>query len=88
MYIDEKPIGNICAQTGTKMECLNWDAEAALRMLRNNIDPDVALIPDELVVYGGAGRAARNWREYNKIVECLKKLKGDETLCVQSGKAV
>ena len=88
MYMDEKPIGNICAQTGTKMECLNWDAEAALRMLRNNIDPDVALIPDELVVYGGAGRAARNWREYNKIVECLKKLKGDETLCVQSGKAV
>jgi len=88
MHMDEKPAKNIKAQTGSKMECKNWDAEAALRMLRNNVDPRVSLIPDLLVVYGGAGRAARNWHEYNKIVSCLKKLEDDETLCVQSGKAV
>jgi urocanate hydratase len=88
MYMDEKPKEPIHARTGSKKECKNWDAEAALRMLQNNIDPQVALIPDELIVYGGAGRAARNWREYNKIVACLKTLKRDETLCVQSGKPV
>jgi len=88
MYIEEKPKRRIRARTGPKMECKNWDAEAALRMLRNNVDPDVALIPDELVVYGGAGRAARNWHEYRKIVKCLKQLEDDETLCIQSGKPV
>jgi len=88
MYMDEKPKDPIHARIGSKKECKNWDAEAALRMLQNNIDPNVALVPDELIVYGGAGRAARNWREYNKIVACLKNLKCDETLCVQSGKPV
>lgn len=88
MYMDEKPKEPISAHTGSKKECKNWDAEAALRMIRNNIDPRVALIPDELIVYGGAGRAARNWHEYHKIVACLKTLGRDETLCVQSGKPV
>ncbi len=88
MYMDEKPKSPIFARIGKKIECKNWDAEAALRMLRNNLNPKVALKSDELIVYGGAGRAARNWREYNKIVRALKSLKDNETLCVQSGKAV
>lgn len=88
MYMEEKPEGNIKANTGTKKECKCWDTEAALRMLRNNITPGVALKPEELIVYGGTGRAARNWKEYNKIVNALKNLEKDETLCVQSGKAV
>ncbi|MGR3309954.1 MAG: urocanate hydratase, partial [Candidatus Brocadiales bacterium] len=66
----------------------NWDSEAALRMLMNNLDPNVAIQPEELIVYGGTGRAARNWREYNRIVKALKSLKDDETLCIQSGKPV
>lgn len=70
------------------MSCKTWEAEAALRMLNNNLDPKVALVPDELIVYGGAGRAARNWREYNTIVRTLKALATDETMLVQSGKAV
>ncbi len=88
MYMREKPAGPIMAKTGLKMECRNWDSEAALRMLRNNLNAKVAIKPDELIVYGGSGRAARNWHEYNKIVRALKTLKDNETLCVQSGKAV
>ena len=88
IYFEEKPKNEIHAATGTKLRCKNWEAEAALRMLENNIDPKVALVPDELIVYGGSGRAARNWHEYNKIVEALKNLDVDETLLVQSGKAV
>lgn len=88
MFFEEKPKGPIHAPTGTELHCRNWDAEAALRMLMNNIDPRVALKPDELIVYGGTGRAARNWREYNRIVAALKELGDEETLCVQSGKAV
>lgn len=88
MFFEEKPKGPIHAPTGTELHCKNWDAEAALRMLMNNIDPRVALKPDELIVYGGTGRAARNWREYNRIVAALKELGDEETLCVQSGKAV
>ncbi len=88
MHMAEKPAEPIKAQTGIELECKNWDAEAALRMLRNNITPGVALKPDELIVYGGTGRAARNWHEYHKIVRALKSLEDDETLCVQSGKAV
>jgi urocanate hydratase len=88
MFMEEKPEGNIKAYTGKSLCCKTWDAEAALRMLMNNLDPEVALEPDELIVYGGGGRAARNWREYNRIVRELKKLGEDETLCVQSGKAV
>lgn len=88
LYLSEKPKGNIRAQTGNKLRCKTWEAEAALRMLENNIDPRVALIPDELIVYGGSGRAARNWHEYNIIVKTLKNLAPDETMLVQSGKAV
>jgi urocanate hydratase len=69
-------------------QCRTWDAEGALRMLMNNLDPNVAVLPEELIVYGGAGRAARNWREYNRIVKALINLNEDETLCIQSGKPV
>jgi len=86
MYYEEKPKKLIHAATGSKLRCKTWEAEAALRMLENNVDPRVALKPDELIVYGGSGRAARNWREYNKIVEALKNLEEDETLLIQSGK--
>ncbi len=88
LYLEDKPKHEIHAATGTLLRCKTWEAEAALRMLENNIDPQVALVSDELIVYGGSGRAARNWREYNKIVEALKSLESDETLLVQSGKAI
>lgn len=88
MYYEEKPKRNIKAYTGKELHCRNWDAEAALRMLMNNLDPQVAVDPDELIVYGGSGRAARNWREYNRIVRALLTLEVDETLCIQSGKPV
>lgn len=88
MYMNEKPKKPIRAARGTVLRAKTWEAEAALRMLENNLDPEVALIPDELIVYGGAGRAARNWREYNKIHSALQNLAVDETLMVQSGKAV
>ncbi|MFZ1291503.1 MAG: urocanate hydratase [Melioribacteraceae bacterium] len=78
----------IKAPTGTKLNCKGWIQEAALRMLMNNLDPDVAENPDELIVYGGSGKAARNWEAYNAIVESLKNLENDETLLVQSGKPV
>jgi len=76
------------APTGTERSCRGWGQEAALRMLMNNLDPEVAEKPDELVVYGGAGKAARNWACYEKIVETLRRLENDETLLVQSGKPV
>lgn len=88
IYIQEKPAGSIHAQVGSKLRCKTWEAEAALRMLENNVDPTVALVPDQLIVYGGSGRAARNWRCFNKIVETLKSLELDETMLVQSGKVV
>ncbi|MEA1992945.1 MAG: urocanate hydratase [Euryarchaeota archaeon] len=88
MYYEEKPEGDIVPYTGKELHCKSWDAEAALRMLMNNLSPDVALEPEELVVYGGSGRAARNWKEYNSIVYALKNLEPDETLCIQSGKPV
>lgn len=88
MYYEERPEKDIKAYTGTKLHCKNWDAEAALRMLMNNLDPSVAIDPGELIVYGGTGRAARNWTEYNRIVETLQNLEDDETLCIQSGKPV
>lgn len=88
MFFEEKPTEKITAFTGTELHCTNWDCEAALRMLMNNLNPDVALLPEKLIVYGGAGRAARNWKEYNRIVAALKELGQDETLCVQSGKPV
>lgn len=86
LYIEEKPSSPIHAQTGNLLRCKTWEAEAALRMLENNLDPDVALVPDELIVYGGSGRAARNWKAFNGIVKALKNIAPDETLLVQSGK--
>lgn len=88
MYTEEKPKEPILNPKGAKLECRNWDTEAALRMLRNNLHPDVALDWENLIVYGGSGRAARNWHEYHKIVRALKNLDNGETLCIQSGKAV
>jgi urocanate hydratase len=78
----------IRAPKGTKITCKSWQTEAALRMLMNNLDPEVAEKPAELVVYGGAGKAARNWEAYHLLVKCLKNLEDDETLLVQSGKPV
>ncbi len=78
----------IKAPHGTKLQTKSWMTEAPLRMLMNNLDPDVAERPEELVVYGGVGRAARTWPAYDKIIECLQKLEEDETLLVQSGKPV
>ena len=82
------PTRTIRAQTGTRLEARSWLTEAALRMLRNNLDPDVAERPEELVVYGGIGRAARDWECFDRIVEVLKELGDEETLLVQSGKPV
>ncbi|MFL6543031.1 MAG: urocanate hydratase [Chthoniobacterales bacterium] len=79
---------NIRAPRGDERSCKGWQQEAALRMLMNNLDPDVAENPDELIVYGGTGRAARNWRAFDAIVESLRSLENDETLLVQSGKPV
>ncbi len=78
----------IKAPTGKQLTCKSWLTEAPLRMLMNNLDPNVAEKPDELVVYGGIGRAARNWDCYHKIVESLQRLETNETLLVQSGKPV
>ncbi|HEX9407089.1 MAG TPA: urocanate hydratase, partial [Thermoanaerobaculia bacterium] len=73
---------------GTEISCRGWQQEAAMRMLMNNLDPDVAERPEQLIVYGGTGKAARNWACYDAIVATLKRLKNDETLLVQSGKPV
>lgn len=78
----------IRAPRGTGLRCKGWQQEAALRMLMNNLDPEVAEKPDELIVYGGSGKAARNWECYRAIVRSLEKLGGDETLLIQSGKPV
>jgi len=76
------------APRGTSLSCKGWQQEAALRMLMNNLDPDVAERPDDLVVYGGSGRAARSWAAFDAIVRSLQQLENDETLLVQSGKPV
>ena len=76
------------APTGTTLTARGWQQEAALRMLQNNLDPDVAEHPDELVVYGGTGKAARNWASFDALVRTLTNLKADETMLVQSGKPV
>jgi urocanate hydratase len=76
------------APRGSEISCAGWPQEAALRMLMNNLDPEVAERPDELIVYGGNGRAARSWEAFDAIVRALKRLKNDETLLVQSGKPV
>ncbi|HYR13398.1 MAG TPA: urocanate hydratase, partial [Mycobacterium sp.] len=76
------------APRGTELSCKGWQQEAALRMLMNNLDPEVAEDPDRLVVYGGSGKAARTWQAFDAIVATLQKLGNDETLLVQSGKPV
>ncbi len=78
----------IKAPHGTELSCKSWIQEAALRMLMNNLDPEVAEKPNDLVVYGGIGKAARTWEAFDKIVDSLKNLENDETLLVQSGKPV
>ncbi len=83
--IDKK---NIRAARGTEMSCKGWVQEAALRMLYNNLDPDVAERPEDLIVYGGRGKAARNWDSFELIVKALKDISEEETLLVQSGKPV
>jgi len=81
-------IKNIKSPIGTKLHCKGWHQEAAYRMLQNNLDPDVAENPDDLIVYGGLGKAARNWDAFNKILSSLETLENDETLLIQSGKPV
>jgi urocanate hydratase len=78
----------IRAPRGTQLTCKNWMSEAAYRMIQNNLDPEVAEKPEDLVVYGGRGKAARNWEAFDAILESLKNLEADETLLVQSGKPV
>ncbi len=73
---------------GTQLTCKGWQQEAAYRMIQNNLDPDVAENPKELIVYGGKGKAARNWESFKAILTSLKNLENDETLLVQSGKPV
>ena len=78
----------IRAPRGIDLTCKNWLSEAAYRMIQNNLDPEVAEKPDDLVVYGGRGKAARSWEAFDAILESLKNLEEDETLLVQSGKPV
>lgn len=78
----------VSAPRGSQLTCKTWGAEAAMRMLMNNLDPEVAENPEELIIYGGSGRAARSWDDYHRIVRALKDLEPDETLLVQSGRAV
>src|SRR6516225_1291357 len=82
-----KPIA-VKAPRGSKLHTKGWIQEAALRMLLNNLDPEVAEKPEQLVVYGGSGKAARNWQCFKAIVKALTTLENDETLLVQSGKPV
>ena len=86
--ITEPASRTIRAPRGNELSCRGWQQEAALRMLMNNLDPEVAEWPEQLIVYGGIGKAARNWACYDAIVETLRRLKNDETLLVQSGKPV
>jgi len=88
MTVESKPHRVIKANHGVELEAKNWFTEAALRMLCNNLDPDVAEKPESLIVYGGLGRAARNWECFDKIVEVLKLLENNQTLLIQSGKPV
>ena len=81
-------VRSIRAPRGVALSCKGWPQEAALRMLMNNLDPEVAERPEDLVVYGGTGRAARSWEAFDAIVRALRGLDGDETLLVQSGKPV
>src|SRR3954449_2525346 len=88
MLMKTLDISQIKTPTGTNITCKGWVQEAALRMLHNNLDPEVAEKPEELVVYGGSGKAARDWASYDRIVAALRALTDEETLLVQSGKPV
>ncbi len=81
-------VHEVRAPRGTDLSCKGWPQEAALRMLMNNLDPDVAERPEELIVYGGTGKAARSWKAFDQIVRALRSLEDDETLLIQSGKPV
>ncbi|MCH2452134.1 MAG: urocanate hydratase [Gemmatimonadetes bacterium] len=85
---DSREGNMIRAPRGPELSCKGWTQEAALRMLMNNLDAEVAERPEELVVYGGTGKAARNWKSYDRIISCLQELKNDETLLIQSGTPV
>jgi urocanate hydratase len=85
--VTDRP-GEIRAPRGKELSCRGWPQEAALRMIQNNLDPEVAERPEDLIVYGGTGRAARNWEAFHAIVRTLRTLEDDETLLVQSGKPV
>ncbi|MBD4562987.1 urocanate hydratase, partial [Xanthomonas citri pv. citri] len=87
-FTQHDPSRTIRAPRGTELSAKSWQTEAPLRMLMNNLDPEVAERPEDLVVYGGTGRAARSWEAYDAIVATLKDLEEDETLLVQSGKPV
>ncbi|MCK6455435.1 MAG: urocanate hydratase [Phycisphaerae bacterium] len=82
------PARTIRAPRGTRISCKGWIQEAALRMLHNNLDPDVAERPEDLIVYGGRGKAARSWEDFDRITRALRELNSDETLLVQSGRAI
>src|SRR5713101_9837598 len=86
--IQQSAYTRIRAPRGTTLSCKGWHQEAAMRMLMNNLDPEVAERPQDLVVYGGTGKVARDWPSFHAIVAALRRLKDDETLLVQSGKAV
>src|SRR6266481_4585777 len=86
--LTERPAAPVRSPRGTELSCKGWPQEAALRMLMNNLDPDVAERWEDLVVYGGSGKAARSWEAYHTIVATLRRLEGDATLLVQSGKPV
>jgi urocanate hydratase len=82
------PARHVSAPRGTTLTCRNWLIEAPYRMIQNNLDPDVAERPQDLVVYGGIGKAARNWDCFEAILRALRELREDESLLVQSGKPV
>src|SRR6478609_9622924 len=86
--LDARGPRTVRAPRGSSLSCKGWQQEAALRMLMNNLDPDVAERPGDLVVYGGTGKAARNWESFDAIVGALRRLENDETLLIQSGKPV
>jgi urocanate hydratase len=88
MMMSQTTSRNIKAKKGLELECKGWEQEAVLRMLYNNLDPEVAEKPEELIVYGGIGKAARNWEAFDAIVKALRELEKDETLLIQSGKPV
>jgi urocanate hydratase len=88
MDVETSAARTVRAPRGTQLSCKGWQQEAALRMLMNNLDPEVAELPEQLIVYGGSGKAARSWADFDRIVATLKRLENDETMLVQSGRAV